>query len=193
MHRVLLSATVLALLLGCESAPTAPETPGSRPAFSTFAGSLSFTNTPLPRPDGSSEPSMSIARNGIMAMDALSLGLASDRRFGTNLWTGPFGATPTFRGIIDAALQQPGRVEFGGEDADVNFGSTGTLHLTTLIFLGNPTLRTGQLGVSAIACRNAASTFSRRSCHAQIIDLTQWTSSDGGVCSSRITTLGTVR
>src|SRR2546422_1011373 len=118
-----------------------------------------------------------------MAMVGLSLGLAADKQFGTSLWTGPFGATPTFQGIIDAALQQPGRVEFGGEDADVDFGSTGTLHLTTLIFLGNPTILTGQLGVSAITCRNAAASFSAAGCQSQIIDLTQsdrpWTTSDG--------------
>jgi hypothetical protein len=105
-------------------------------------------------------------------------------QFGTNLWTGLFGATPTFQGIIDAALQQPGKTEFGGEDADVDFGSTGTLHMTTLIFLGNPTLRgRGQLGVSAITCGNAASGFNSNNCTAQIIDTTQtdrpWITSDG--------------
>ena len=150
---------------------------------STSIGSLSFTNTPLLRPDGNSEPEISIAANGKMAMVGLSLGLAPDMQFGTNLWTGPFGMTPAFQGIIDAALQQPGRTEFGGEDADVDFGSTGTLHVTTLIFLGNPTLTSGQLGVSAISCRNAASGFNSNNCTAQIIDTTQsdrpWITSDG--------------
>jgi len=150
---------------------------------STSIGSLTFTNTPLLRPDGNSEPEISIAANGTMAMVGLSLGLAPDMQFGTNLWTGPFGATPTFQGIIDGALQQPGRTEFGGEDADVDFGSTGTLHATTLIFLGNPTLVTGQLGVSAITCGNAASGFNSNNCAAQIIDTTQtdrpWITSDG--------------
>src|SRR5712691_10176512 len=94
----------------------------------TSAGGLTFSNTPLPRPNGNSEPEISIAGNGTMAMVGLSLGLAADKQFGTNLWTGPFGSTPTFQGIIDAALQQPGRVELGGEDADVDFGSTGTAH-----------------------------------------------------------------
>jgi len=112
------------------------------PTIAASARTLSFTNTPLLRPDGNSEPEISIASNGSMGMVGLSLGLASDRQFGTSLWTGPFGSTPTFQGIIDSALQQPGRVEFGGEDADVDFGATGALHLTTLIFLGNPTVRT---------------------------------------------------
>jgi len=149
----------------------------------TSPGSLTFSNTPLLRPDGNSEPEIAIAGNGALGMVALSLGLAPDRQFGTSLWTGVFGSTPTFQGIIDGALQQPGRVEFGGEDADVDFGSTGTLHLTTLLFLGNPTLRTGQLGVSAIACPNATSSFNAGSCHSQIIDVTEsdrpWTTSDG--------------
>jgi hypothetical protein len=150
---------------------------------STSIGSLTFTNTLLSRPDGDSEPEISIAANGTMGMVALSLGLAPDMQFGTNLWTGRFGATPTFQGIIDGTLQQPGRTEFGGEDADVDFGSTGTLHMTTLIFLGNPTLIRGQLGVSAITCSNAASSFNSSNCTAQIIDTTQtdrpWITSDG--------------
>ena len=149
----------------------------------TTSGTLSFKNTPLPRPDGNSEPEISIAADGMMGMVALSLGQAADMQFGTSLWTGSFGTTPTFQGIIDANLQQPGRIEFGGEDADVDFGSTGTLHLTSLLFLGNPTLRRGQLGVSAIACPNAATSFNVSGCKGQIIDLTQsdrpWTTSDG--------------
>jgi hypothetical protein len=150
---------------------------------STSIGSLTFTNTPLPNPEGDSQPEISIAANGTMGMVALSLGLGPNMQFGTNLWTGPFGMTPTFQGIIDGALQQPGRTVFGGDDADVDFGSTGTLHLTTLLFLGNPTLVTGQLGVSAITCGNAASGFNSSNCTAQIIDTTQtdrpWITSDG--------------
>jgi hypothetical protein len=144
---------------------------------------LTFTNTPLLRPDGNSEPEIAIAANGAMGMVGLSLGLAPDRQFGTSLWTGPFGSTPAFQGIIDAALQQPGRIEFGGEDADVDFGSSGALHLTTLLFLGNQTLVTGQLGVSAITCANAATAFNAATCRSQIIDVTEsdrpWITSDG--------------
>src|SRR5215469_4380237 len=153
---------------------------------STSIGSLTFTNTLLSRPDGNSEPEISIAANGTMGMVGLSLGLASDMQFGTSLWTGPFGSKPTFQGIIDAALQQPGKTVFGGEDADVDFGSTGTLHMTTLIFLGNSTLSgQGQLGVSAITCSNADSGFNSNNCNAQIIDTTQtdrpWITSDGSL------------
>ena len=177
MHRVLLSATLLALLIGCDRAPTAPAAPSSGPEFATSAGSLTFTNTPLLRPDGSSEPAISIAGNGTMAVTALDFG------GGTDLWTGAFGSTPTFQGVVDAALQQPGKVVFGGGDADADFGSTGTLHMTTIIFPVNPTFRAFQVGVSAITCPNAALSFSLSSCDSQIIDKTTadrpWITSDG--------------
>src|SRR2546425_13082393 len=185
MKRVLLVVPAVLVVVSCEDTqqPTMSGEPRTAARVAAAARSLSFTNTPLLRPDGNSEPEIAVAGNGTMAMVGLSLGLAADKQFGTSLWAGPFGATPTFQGIIDAALQQPGRVEFGGEDADVDFGSTGTLHLTTLLFLGTPTLVTGQLGVSAITCRNATASFSAAGCRAQIIDLTEsdrpWTTSDG--------------
>jgi hypothetical protein len=181
MRRVLLSATMLALLLGCDRAPTGPTTPTSPPEFATSAGGLSFTNTPLLLPDGSAEPAITIASNGTMAISALGAGPPTTSA--TELWTGPFGSTPTHQGVVDAALQQSGRVVIGGADADVDFGSTGTLHLTTLIILVNQPFRAAQLGVSAIACPNAASSFSASSCLAQIIDKTTsdrpWITSDG--------------
>ncbi len=181
MRPLLFSASVLALLVGCERAPTAPASPGGQPEFATSPGSLTFTNTPLLRPGSfSSEPAISIAGNGTMAITSLQFGPTES---GTGLWTGPFGSTPPFRGIVDAALQQPGRVVFGGGDADVDFGSTGTLHLSTLIILVNPAFRAAQVGVSAIACANAASSFSLSSCDSKIIDITtsdrQWITSDG--------------
>ncbi len=142
------------------------------------AGSLSFTNTPLLRPDGNSEPAISVASNGVIALTGLSW-----LQFGTNLWTGAFGATPTFQGVVDAALQQPGRRVFGGGDADVDLGSTGTLHASTLIFIVNPTFTSYQLGVSAIACPGATGSFSLSGCTSQIIDTAgadrQWITSDG--------------
>jgi hypothetical protein len=145
---------------------------------STASGNLTFTNTPLLRPDGNSEPEISIAANGTMGIVGLSW-----LNFGTNLWTGPFGSTPTFQGVIDAALQHPGKRIFGGGDADVDMGSTGTLHASTLIFLVNPTFRAAQIGVSAITCPNGATSFNSRNCASQIIDTTQsdrqWITSDG--------------
>ena len=144
----------------------------------TSGGNLGFTNTRLLRPDGNSEPEISIAGNGTMGIVALGW-----LNFGTSLWTGPFGATPTFEGVIDAALQQPGKHVFGGEDADVDMGITGALHASTLIALVNPTFKAAQIGVSAISCPNGATNFNSRNCIAQIIDLTQsdrqWITSDG--------------
>ena|SRR5438477_12328391 len=93
-------ATHLAAILGALALATfvAPA--------ATSPGALSFTNTPLQRPDGNSEPEISIASNGTMGMVALSFGLAPDMQFGTNLWIGPFGSIPAFQGIIDGTLQQ---------------------------------------------------------------------------------------
>lgn len=144
----------------------------------TSNGSLTFTNAPLLRPDGNSEPEISIAADGTMGIVGLSW-LTN----GTNLWTGPFGSAPTSQGVIDAALQHPGKRIFGGGDADVDMGSTGTLHASTLIFLVNPTFHAAQLGVSAITCPNAIPNFNPANCKAQIIDTTQsdrqWITSDG--------------
>ena len=150
---------------------------------STSAGNLTFFNTPLLRSEGGSEPEISIAGNGTMAMVGLQW-LFDPNFFGTHLWTGQFGSTPTFQGLIDAALQHPGKNIFGSGDADVDFGSTGTLHSTTLIFLFNPRFNRSQIGVSAIACPNATSTgFSIAGCTEQIIDTAgadrSWITSDG--------------
>jgi hypothetical protein len=147
----------------------------------TVNGVVSFSNTPLLRDDGASEPAISIHTNGTMAMTALSW-----LTFGTPLWSGPFGSTPTFRGVVDSALQLPGRrLVFGGGDADVDLGSTGTLHATTLIFLTPPTVRSFTLGVSAITCVNGTSATLAvpGDCTSQIIDTAgadrQWITSDG--------------
>ena len=115
----------------------------------TTPGSLTFSNTPLTVPEGESEPAISVGSSGTLAITGLQW-LFDPNFFGTHLWTGPFGSTPTFRGLIDANLQKPGKAIFGSGDADVDLGSTGTLHATTLIFLVNPTFNGFKLGVSAI-------------------------------------------
>jgi len=149
----------------------------------TGPGSLTFSNTPLLRPEGESEPAISIGTNGTMAITGLQW-LFDPSFFGTHLWTGPFGSTPTFRGLLDANLQKAGKSVFGSGDADVDLGSTGTLHATSLIFLINQTFRSDQLGVSAITCPNGTSpSFSISTCKQQIIDTAgadrQWITSDG--------------
>jgi hypothetical protein len=144
---------------------------------------LTFSNTPLLRAEGESEPAISVSANGTLAVTGLQW-LFDPNFFGTHLWTGPFGSTPTFRGLIDDQLQKPGKAIFGSGDADVDFGSTGTLHATSLIFLLNPTFNGQKLGVSAIACPNGtASNFSVSGCTQQVIDTAgadrQWITSDG--------------
>src|SRR6266542_6211376 len=131
----------------------------------TIPGSLSFSNTPLTVPEGESEPAISIAGNGTMAVTGLQW-LFDPNSYGTHLWTGPFGSTPTFRGLLDADLQKPGKTIFGSGDADVDLGSTGVLHATSLIFLINPTFINAQNGFYALNCTNATA----RDCTSQIID-----------------------
>ena len=99
---------------------------------------------------GSSEPEISIGGAGTMAMVSLQW-LFDPAAYGTHLWTGPFGSTPTHQGIVDNTLEQPGKQVFGAGDADVDIGSTGALHISTLVFLQKP-VNGGQLGVSAIQC-----------------------------------------
>jgi hypothetical protein len=145
----------------------------------TIPGSATFTVTPLLRPDGGSENAISITANGTMGMTTLSW-----ENFFTHYWSGAFGTIPPFRGEIDSALQLPGqRLVFGGGDADVDIGSTGTLHSSTLIFLTPPTIKSFQLGVSAISCPSALQSVPG-GCKSQIIDTAgadrQWITSDGG-------------
>jgi hypothetical protein len=149
----------------------------------TTAGSLTFSNTALLRPEGGSEPAISIASNGTMAITGLQW-LFDPNFYGTHLWTGPFGSTPTFRGLIDADLQHPAKSVFGSGDADVDIGSTGTLHATSAVFLINKPFNSATIGVSAIACPGATSAgFGIAGCTEQIIDTAgadrPWITSEG--------------
>ena len=150
---------------------------------STSPGALTFSNAPLLRPEGGSEPAIWIASQGTMAITGLQW-LFDPNFFGTHLWMGAFGSTPTFRGLLDAKLQKPGKSVFGSGDADFDIGSTGTLHASTLIFLINKPFVAATVGVSAIACPNGTSTsLDPSTCVQQIIDTAgadrQWITSDG--------------
>jgi hypothetical protein len=139
-----------------------------------------FTITPLLLADGSNEPEISIGRDGTMAMVALQHHLCC----GTYLWTGAFGSIPTVQGIVDNTLQQPSKTIVGSLDADVDIGSTGMLHMTTLVALINAGFHAAQYGVSAITCPSpASSTFSLTQCTPQVIDTAgadrPWITSDG--------------
>ena len=136
-----------------------------------------FTLEPLLLPGGTSEPEISIGSDGTTGMVSLNW-----LPFGTALWTGLFGSPPDFQGVVDAALQHPGKTILGGGDADIDFGSTGRVHITTLIFLAKP-INGAQLGVSAITCPHpVAGNVSVASCTAQVIDTTEsdrsWVTSD---------------
>ena len=146
----------------------------------TTSGSLTFSNTPLFLANGSSEPEIALSGH---FMAITSLGWLFP--FGTQLWTGDFGSTPNLQGPIDNALTKAGfAVVFGGGDADVDLGSTGTLHATTLVIPINKPSRAAQISVSAITCPNPTSpNFDVGSCAAQIIDAAgndrSWITSDG--------------
>ena len=141
-----------------------------------------FTLTPLLLTDGSSEPEIAVGADGTTAMVSLQW-LFDPASFGTAFWTGVFGVPPTLQGIVDNTLQHPGKAVFGAEDADIDLGSTGHVHITTLIALVKP-IKGAQIGVSAITCPNPlAGTVQLDGCSSQIIDTTEsdrpWISSDG--------------
>jgi hypothetical protein len=146
----------------------------TRDLLSTSPGILTFTNTPLTLPTGASEPEISIGNDGTTAVVALDwLSRAS------NLWTGQFGTTPDSHGSIDTGrLQYPGRTVLGGGDVDVNIGSNGTIHATSLVRLVNPVRNNTQLGVAAINIDKNGVVE-----NAQIIDTASadrpWITSDG--------------
>ena len=110
----------------------------SRNLLSTTPLSLSFSNTPLLTETGNSEPEISIGNDGNTAAVALDWTNPA-----SNLWTGKFGDTLQPRGSLDflnPALQVPGKVVVGGGDVDVDVGSTGTIHATSLVYLRLPAI-----------------------------------------------------
>jgi hypothetical protein len=159
MRRVTVLVTALALALAAS-------------VGTSYATAPTFTITPLLEPNGGSETAISYSATGFGAMTALSW-LSP---FGTHMWTGQFGEAPVDQGVFDLNLA-PGIS--GGEDADIDLGSTGTLHATSLIFIDNGS----RLGVSALACPKANTSNDFASCKVQVIDTTnsdrQWITSDG--------------
>lgn len=149
----------------------------------TVPGNLTFSNAPLLRDEGESEPAVAIANDGTLAVTGLQW-LFDPNFFGTHFWSGPFGSTPAFRGLLDSGLRQPGKNVFGSGDADFDIGSNNTLHATTLMILFNPTFHSAQIGVSAVICPDVTSaSFSLDTCTTQFVDTTQsdrdWITSDG--------------
>src|SRR5260370_22346456 len=147
----------------------------SVPTITHATKTPSFTNIVLLQPSGDSEPELSIGQNGQVVSVALSWTL-----FQTNAWVGAFGQTPTFQGGIDSMIQNG---IGGGEDADVDFGSTGTVHVTTLRAVFTPVANVVEVGVSPIPCQNGDLSNIFAKCPRQILDFTQadrpWITSDG--------------
>src|SRR2546428_492856 len=139
------------------------------------ASGITFSNTALVLASGSSEPAVTIGPGGTAVFTSLSW-----ITFGTNVWKTSFGGPPGYQGIPDNGIASG---QLGGEDADVDIGSTGTLHFTSLVALVNPRFTAARLGVSAITCLNADTSNNFANCKAQIIDTTQadrqWITSDG--------------
>src|SRR6266487_1041800 len=137
-------------------------------------GTISFATDILLQDNGSSEPAVAIGSDGTVVYTALSW-----RLFQTNVWKAPFGSTPVFQGAPDAHIDGA----IGGEDADVDFGSTGTVLFSTLMAILNPPSTSLRLGVSAITCPNADTSNDFTNCGAQLIDTSgadrQWVTSDG--------------
>jgi len=135
-----------------------------------------FQNFVLTQAQGDSEPAVTIGNDGTVVLGGLSWIL-----YQTNVWKGSFGTAPSFIGPIDAHIG----AGVGGGDEDLDLGSTGTLHASTLMFFFNPANGLTQLGVSSIACPNFAKATDFSNCKSQIIDTTQadrqWVVSDGPV------------
>src|SRR5881296_3211257 len=139
------------------------------------SSAIGFSNSALVLASGSSEPAVTIGPDGTTVFTSLSW-----ITFGTNVWKTSFGGSPAYQGIPDNGIVSG---QLGGEDADADIGSTGTLHLTSLVALINPPFTAARLGVSAITCRNADTSNNFANCNAQLIDTTQadrqWVTSDG--------------
>src|SRR6058998_3214646 len=139
------------------------------------SSAIGFSNSSLLLASGSSEPAVTIGPDGTTVFTSLSW-----ITFGTNVWKTSFGKSPACQGIPDNEIVSG---QLGGEDADADIGSTGTLHFTSLIALINPPFNAARFGVSAITCRNADTSNNFGNCKAQILDTTQvdrsWITSDG--------------
>ena len=171
--RFIARALVPTLLASALFAAAIPARAGSPPTF---------TLTPLLLTDGSSEPEIAVGSDGTTAMVSLQW-LFDPASFGTAFWTGVFGVPPTLQGVVDNTLQHSGKAVFGAGDADVDFASSGRVHITTLIILVKP-VKGAQIGVSAINCpKPLAGSVQLDGCTSQIIDTTEsdrsWISSDG--------------
>jgi hypothetical protein len=136
------------------SHPAAVRGPAPIPAFTNtplisalpIAG---VTTAPNANSTGNSEPEIAFSNDGTMAVDGLAW-----LPFQLNVWTGHFGATPSYFGAVDANLQNvgAGRTRLGSEDTDVKYTSAGTALLVDLDLIINRNSRGPQLGVNVTRC-----------------------------------------
>jgi hypothetical protein len=138
---------------------------------------VTFTETPLLRPEGYTEPAVTIGADGRMALAALAVQFDQDYAGG---WAGSFGGLPAFVGPLDQDLEASGEREtFGGSDVDIDIGSTGRLHASTLV-ARPPSF---QLGISNLSCPYSGWLSSFSGCHRELEDSAgsdrQWITSDG--------------
>lgn len=174
--RIALAILVGLTLIGSVIAAVGFSTGAYAKAPSTAVGFHNFLLQPMAPGQGDSEPAVTIGPDGTVVLGGLDW-----FQFQTDVWKGSFGTAPAAIGPIDAHIG----TGVGGGDEDLDFGSTGTLHASTLMFFFNPAAQLTQLGVSAITCPNFAKATSFANCKAQIIDSTQadrqWVTSDGPV------------
>jgi len=136
------------------SHPAAVPGPAPIPAFTNtplistlpIAG---VTTAPNANSTGNSEPEIAFSNDGTMAVDGLAW-----LPFQLNVWTGHFGATPSYFGAVDANLQNvgAGRARLGSEDTDVKYTSAGTALLVDLDLIINRNFTGPQLGVNVTRC-----------------------------------------
>jgi hypothetical protein len=176
----MLKRFALAAVLSLLAAALFATNGSAAPAFSNTLLTVPFTSTNpniVASTTGDSEPSISIGRNGRMAVGGLAW-----IPFQVNMWTGTAGSIPSFFGAMDTAVPELGaRVGLGDGDEDIDIASTGTTHLADLDFVFNPALKAFTLGVSVTNCPAGATGPS--GCSTKVLDTAgadrQWITSRG--------------
>jgi len=143
-----LAAAAIALPTAAAAGNTPTPAFTNTPLISTLPIS-GVTTAPNANSTGNSEPAITFANDGTMAVDGLAW-----LPFQVNLWNGHFGATPSYFGAMDTDLNNvgAGRTTLGDEDADVKFTSAGTTLLVDLNVSFNRNINGVQLGVNVTRC-----------------------------------------
>jgi hypothetical protein len=163
-------AAVVALCGSVGSGANVAASPPPPPTFTTF---------PLSVPLGSTEPAIAIAADGTTAVTALDAGpdLAD---FNTWVWKGAWNSEAALQGSLDGHVGKRG---LGGADADIDIGSTGTIHAASLVVFFNAHTNKAQLGVYTVSCAAGDTSDAFTHCTGQVIDTAgtdrPWITSDG--------------